>query len=303
MRAPYVLSIDIQKVFKNWGDETGYQIPNKAFFDSQVDLFRKNVSVIFDNLVVVEEKTLSQYSQNRLEAAHQTGHPILSLDEVHSKNNALVDDYIPLTRSINESFTSIGYRNRHTGESLDKTIGNIAQPYRGQNVVLFDDVLFSGGSILEVIRQLSLHDVTVQSIFPVIAIKDGIINLQKQGIDVYPAIAYDQVADEICFRDFCLGAPFSGRSLQKSDGTLEGVPYSKPLGMPEIWASIPESFVTQFSDNCLDMSFAIWDQIEKENGCKIKVSQLQRPIYGVDSDAYVTKSIVAQKQALWALSI
>ena len=155
------------------------------------------------------------------------------------------------------------------------------------SVHLVDDVVFSGGTIVMLADQLKKHGIEVQSVIANVAITDGLERLNKHGIVVNADFVYDDVIDEVCMRDFIIGAPAGGRNLLLNDKSYACIPYVSPFGDVEGWASITREHVADFSRVCLESSLSIWEEI----GPDMRFKDLPKPVFGCQPNETITKKI------------
>lgn len=190
--------------------------------------------------------------------------------------------HLEASRAVDINLNNIGLRERTGAESIDnQVIDLLAQGLR--EIVLVDDVLFSGG-VWEIIEKLLDMGIRVKKFICGISIGDGKKRLEKQGIKVSSVVHYEEVIDEVCHRDFYAGVPYSGRTVVDGSGRNIGAPYFYPFGKPVEWASIPENRAKEFSDFCLRQSIELWKHIERLYGKSISCFQIDRLPIGAPND-------------------
>jgi len=121
----------------------------------------------------------------------------------------------------------------------------------GSEVVLVDDVLFSGEMMQWVIDELAKRSVKVGGVVCGIAMGDGIRRLAENGVDVQACEVFKDVEDEICERDFAI-VPGSGRRVDTANANA--LYFDTINGRPEQWASIPAELSEVFYQNSLRRS-------------------------------------------------
>jgi len=186
-----------------------------------------------------------QYGVSRLIGATQV--PVVSLDDRYGWPAA---GQLGISRGVNVELNDVGYVRRAGYEPIARQFATIA--CLGREVVLADDVLFSGQMIVDITRKLAAHDVSVSGVICGVAIGEGAEKLAERGIDVQ-AVRYfpDGVADEICERDFAL-MPGAGRRI--ADESTNALYFDPDYGRPNAWASIPPGFEGDFCISSLERS-------------------------------------------------
>lgn len=170
-----------------------------------------------------------------------TSLPTLSLDDRYATN---VDGVLGISRGVDENLDDVGYVPRVGYRSIEEQFESIR--CLGDEVVLVDDVLFSGEMAVWLTRQLDKLGIKVRGVICGIAIGESVQSMAAIGVDVDAVKYYEDVEDEICERDFAI-VPGSGRriaSLGKS------ALYFDPIyGRPAQWASIEPASVAEFALN------------------------------------------------------
>lgn len=145
-------------------------------------------------------------------------------------------------------------------------------------VTLVDDVVFSGEGIVHVINRLAEKGLHVNKVIAGIAIGQSCQVLEDCGVELESVRYYSDVHDEVCERDFFAGVPMSGRTVIASDGLWWSAPYFSPLGDAANWASIPSGSERTFSEQCIDRSIALWNEVGSQSGLQITGEMIPRPI-------------------------
>lgn len=169
----------------------------------------------------------------------KTSLSILSLDDRYTNG---ANTYLGISRGVNERLRDIGYVPRVGYASIDKQLNNLSDI--GDEVVLVDDVLFSGGLMTEVARELDERGIKVKGVICGVAIGEGLRAMEEIGVDVEAEVAYDEVEDEVCERDFALIAG-SGRRVAGIDKSA--LYFDPEFGRPAEWASINPRDITEFA--------------------------------------------------------
>jgi hypothetical protein len=145
-----------------------------------------------------------------------------------------------------------------------------------------DDVIFSGDGAVVLVEKFKAIGLPIANIIAGIGIKEGIDKLRAAGVVVSCVKSYDDVADEVCERDFLAGVPMSGRTVVGDEGAHWSAPYFEPYGNPEKWASIPSESQRAMSLFCLSQSLRLWDKMEELNGGAIADHDVPRPLKGAN---------------------
>ena len=161
-----------------------------------------------------------------------------------------------------------------------------------QQIVLADDVVFSGSVLRSIIKLFKENDIEVIGISTCIARKDSydyFNSTLKCGIKTGYLMEKD-VIDQICERDFYFGIAGSGISVLTNSKVVKA-PYFLPFGNPVERASIPERYEKYFSDSCISRSIALWNEIERLSKRKILIKDLPESIQNTSPNDEVIKTL------------
>ena len=215
-------------------------------------------------------------------AISKTKLPVVSLDDRYVTS---ADEYIGLSRGIDEQLNDIGYVPRVGYPPIEQQLGKVAT--LGSEIVIADDVLFSGGMISWLANALEPYGVRIGGFVCGIAIREGTDKMQAKGIDIEAVRAFDGIEDEICERDFAV-VTGSGRRI---DSIATNALYFDPTnGNPSKWASIPPERVEDFARS----SYLRSAKLIKPELCFRDIGNF----YGWDSSMNVVESL--KKAAMWA---
>lgn len=171
---------------------------------------------------------------------NNAGLPVVSLDDRYVKGE---NDfyYIGVSRGAdNEYVARVGY------PPIEEQLARIAN--LGE-VVIADDVVFSGDMMEWLAGELKKWGTTIAGVICGIAIGEGAEKLEAAGIGVDPVLIFDEVDDELCERDLVV-VPGSGRRMPGGN-----VLYFDPdKGNPTKWASIPALYVRKFGAEAYRLS-------------------------------------------------
>ena len=274
MNKPYVVSADIYLLMKGWAVQNGFVLPSREFFCQLREEFSNYMSGIFSNFELVSEDEISR-GLARLVA--ESGLPVVSLDRVYFESELNLE----IARLVDKDGKDRGLGHRSGTPLLAQQIRKL-QMSGVREVVIVDDVVFTGTLLERIIELLSRIHIRVPFICAGIGIAEGINRINGTKREIRCVRAYEEVVDEVCERDFYPGVPLSGRLLVGDDNI--GVPYLLPFGKPESWASIPSERATDFSQFCLRQTATLFDKIERYSSRPILCRDLGRKVVGLPMD-------------------
>ncbi len=231
MGNPYVISAELDLANADF---------ERIVRPERIEGFRESLDASLRNLgkdtVWVQSSTI----QNGINTAiDNTRLPVVSLDDRYVTS---ADAYIGISRGIDEQLNDTGYVPRFGYASLEKQLGMISS--LGSEIVVADDVLFSGEMITWLANALEPRGVKIGGLVCGIAILEGIEKLEAKKIDVEASQTFDEVEDEICERDFAV-VPGSGRRIESIKANA--LYFDPTNGKPAQWASIPSDKVEDFA--------------------------------------------------------
>lgn len=230
MKKPYVISAELDLM--GGATDKGIQI-------SQLDAFREDLDADLRNCDKQTVWVPSEQLRRGIEGyCGSTILPAVSLDDRYLKT---ADAYLGISRGIDTSFNDAGYTARSGYPDIGRQLDSVAGI--GREIVLADDVLFSGEMALNIIMALGERNVQVRGFICGIGIGEGIDKLTAEGIDVNCVQSFEDVEDEICERDFAV-IRGSGRKVVSLDA--HALYFDSTYGRPSSWASIPESKAGEF---------------------------------------------------------
>ena len=205
--------------------------------------------------------------------------PIVSLDRIYINPDEENIYFLDCTR-VSGSMDLIS----RGKEDFVEQIIRISKSIGSREIVLADDVVFSGEALRKVISLFKVCGIEVVGIISSIAMEDSYEYFNrtlKNGIKCNYILGKN-VIDQICERDFYFGVAGSGIMINGPDG-MKKAPYFKPYGNPCERASIPKEFERDFSKGCLERSLKLWD------GSNALVGDLPEEIIGTKKDEEVVK--------------
>ena len=159
-------------------------------------------------------------------------------------------------------------------------------------IVLADDVVFSGSVIKTIIDAFKKCNIKVIGIRSAISSRDGYDYFNRilpLGLKCGYLMSED-VIDQICERDFYFGIAGSGISIIKNNEVFKA-PYFKPYGDPVNRSSIPEIEEKKFSLTCLRRSLELWQEIERLSKRNILISEMPERIVDTNENDRVIKAL------------
>ena len=271
---PYVVSVDIYLLMEKWATQHGFALPAREFFCQLREEFSNYMRRIFLNFELVSEDEIS-HGLARLVA--ESGLPVVSLDRVYFESELNLE----ITRLVDRNGKDCGLGHRAKTPSLAQQIKRL-QMSGVREVVVVDDVIFTGALLERIIELFLRIRIRVPLICAGIGIAEGINHINGTKREICCVRTYKEVIDEVCERDFYPGVPLSGRLLVGDDNI--GVPYLLPFGKPESWASIPSEQATDFSRFCLHQTILLFDEIEQCSDKRVFCRDLGRKVAGLPMD-------------------
>lgn len=277
---PYFVLEDVRLLLQKWSEHhsSNWVIPDNDFFTNLRREFTTQMRNIFPCFEMPGEDILCNEMKSLLSS---NKHPIVSLGCAYCDSP---DHIIDITRTVtrDKSKWKEADRRPRGGCSLSDQARRIASSLEEKKkVVLVDDVIFSGDSMLSVIDIFEDEGLEVCAIYATVGIKSGLQKIQKHKVQVQCAHEYTSVRGAVCERDFYPGVPYSGRLVLGKGNT--GAPYLvEPFGDPVVWAKIPNySHALELSRFCKQQTVALFSEIEKLSGINITCRELPRFVYSL----------------------
>jgi len=296
---PYVVSEDIGLLLGPWAREHRLTHPSEAFLRKLRGEMAEKLRSIFpaNDIVFVGENDLRQGITSLAHSPRADRPETVSLDRVYFHGDPLLT--LDTTRMIDPKLRQLSKLGSRTTEPLDSQFRRILRTLKDSAataIQLVDDVVFSSGSITEIIQRFHAADVHVVRIVSGITIQQARQDLQSTflGIEVDSVREYEVVLDEICERDFYPGVPLSGRLIGENGIPAVpevGAPYLRPFGRPKDWASIPEPQEKEWSLFCIRQSIKLWQEVERLSGRSVHCDDLPRRPRGVpwNGDPFIAR--------------
>lgn len=160
-----------------------------------------------------------------------------------------------------------------------------------KEIILVDDVVFSGNVLKNITRLFRENGIRVIGIRAAISTEESFENFNKQlklGLKC-GCLLGENVIDQICERDFYFGIAQSGISVKDGSGRILKAPYFKPYGDPVKRASIPKEYETVFSNNCLLRSMFLWRCMEKRSQREFYIKDMPEEIVGTNQEERIVE--------------
>lgn len=219
--------------------------------------------------------------------------PIVTLDKIFINPDEENIYFLDCTR-INGTNEIVSRKN----ESLDSQIDRLARTINSKEIILADDVIFSGTVIKTIINKFKEKNIEVVRVLSSICSSDG-YNLFKNNIKYgikTNYIMYD-VIDQVCERDFYFGIAGSGIMIRTDNG-LYKAPYFMPYGNPNERASIPVDKELEFSKGCIRRSIELWEEIDKLRGKNTSIKELPETIINTNKSNKIVKTLKKEMKRL-----
>ena len=293
-----VFSNDIDLILKGKNalkysyQDNGLIIPDKSFIDNIRDDFEKETSRAYeDNITIVSEEEMAYY-MNKFIQGYVGDAPIVSMDEIYIDCDNKTIFSLDCTRITGKSgLVSRINPNQENGVIKQvKRLANIFKENNTKEIVLIDDVVYSGSVISQITDMFANEGINVISVICAISTEDAYIKFNqemKYGLKCGYLMKKD-VIDEICERDFYFGIAQSGM-FKEVDGKFYKAPYFLPFGDPVARASVSKDKAESFSKSCINRSLMLWEEIEKKSNKKVLMKYLPEPILNTSKDEEVVK--------------
>jgi hypothetical protein len=241
MEKPYVISAEL-----DLANEELEQVVKREKIDSFREDLDEDLRKMGKETLWVSSGKIQRYLQK---VAETTRLPVVSLDDRYVTS---ANEYFGVSRGADASFNDAGYAPRVGYSSIENQLDRVSS--LGDEVVLLDDVLFSGEMLSRLADNLEMRGVKIGVVATGIAIREGVDKLRARGIEVIAAEIFDNVDDEICERDFAV-VPGSGRRVDEL--SANALYFDNKYGRPEQWASIPSIYSDTFCTNSLTRSLGL----------------------------------------------
>lgn len=269
MKRPYIVSEDIYLLLRHWAEKKSFVLPEEVFFQSLRSDFSTFFKGIFSNFEMISEQEMVV----GIEAfVGESGLIPISLDRAYYLSKYSFE----ITRFVDVNNSDAGTRERHGTPRVHVQLQRLREELTGKEVVLVDDVIFSGDAIEIVVKKLSQLGIKVVAVCAGIGIEKGVSRLNSAGYKVNCVRVYESVVDEVCERDFYPGVPLSGRSVVGKKNI--GAPYILPFGSPGEWASIPQEWQGPLSEFCINQTIRLFEAIERRSKRFVRCNDIDRKV-------------------------
>ncbi len=287
---PYVLSQDVGYLLNSWAKRVNYSIPDTRPYQAEI---ASELASIFPKLDLISERDLQDTAKETLNLSKKNGGVCLSMDRAYmpavDKNNEVL--YLETSRQVDKDLNSVGLGTRKSSDlSIYDQLKKLSKQIGKRPITIFDDVAFGGDTMLEILDKAKQAGLNVAEVSLGIATTEALARIGQADYSCSSRFTYDQILDEICERDFFVGAPMSGRTIMTPDG-VKGAPYLQPFGLPVEWASIPKEAELTFSFACLSICADFWERGKDLSGWEIPTGALLKPPIGFNKNRPLNREI------------
>ena len=211
----------------------------------------------------------------------------MSLDKIYLKDDKNVS-FLDCTR-LDKSNKLVSRKTPDNYESVENQIKIISQKLKNRNkkeIILADDVVFSGNVLKSIIQEFKKEEIEVVGIRACLSTEEAYKYFNKNlkyGLKC-GCLMGENVIDQICERDFYFGIVQSGISTLTSDNKIKKSPYFLPFGEPIKRASIPKRDEIFFSNGCLLRSMYLWKCIEENSKRKFYIKDMPEEILNTNKE-------------------
>ena len=222
-------------------------------------------------------------------------YPIVSLDKIYLTIDNEFIYFLDCTR-LNGNKNLVARQNMNDLYSVDNQIKTLSNYFKSLNItdiVIADDVLFSGTVLREVIKKFKENNINVIGIRCCISSIEG-YEYFNQTLPLGVKCDYilgSTTIDQICERDFYFGIVGSGIATKTKEGIIKKAPYFYPFGDPIKRASIPEDKADYFSNTCLTRSLLLWSEINRLSNKNTLINELPEQIINTQENESVTYTL------------
>jgi len=271
MKNPYVISCELDLV------------SSELVKGDSIEGFRENLdaelSAMGKEVTWVSTQTIRSGLSRGIS---RTKLPVVSLDDRYIMSAASC--YLGISRGVDPLLNDEGYVPRSGYPNVERQLAEVSR--LGGEIVLTDDVLFSGEMITWLSRALQDYNVRIGAIVVGVAMREGIVKLELGGIPVESAVIYEAVDDELCERDFAV-VPGSGRRVSQLD--VNALYFDTEYGRPEKWASLPPDSTAGFMINSIERSMSLLEDVPM---------QVLGGFYGYGVDGQAQERLAARIRSL-----
>lgn len=291
---PYVVTDDLRLVVDKFRDAKGLYPPSAQAMQEASAAIRDTLKTIFDAVDIISAEEISNFL---IEQAAKADLPVISMSTLVPRE--LTAGELSMSRSValtrngkGPRFQSMGAQPRYRhNPPVQEQFNRVSGMKPGPEVAIIDDVVFTGGTIVNAVDALAKRGIAVKKIIANVAMTAAINRLSMLGIETVADRVYEDVIDEVCARDFLVGMPEGGRNVLLPDGQHACAPYIQPFGDTGNWASIPEDARENFSRRMLETSHAFWSEMENANGQRLGIDHFIKPLVYWPKTPLITEGI------------
>lgn len=295
-----IFSYDIDSIMKGKNalkfnyNENGLLVPDKTIIENVRRDFEKDAKNTYNTDVVIVSEEEMKYYMNKFIDMYRGYFPIVSMDEIYVDCDNRQVFSLDCTR-LTGSKELISRLNPLDKNNVKKQVKKLADKFKRKDinqVVLADDVVFSGSVIKQISDMFLEQDVFVVGVLTAISTEDAYIKYNKEMMLGLKCgyLMKKEVIDEICERDFYYGIAQSGMS-KLVDGKIYKAPYFLPFGDPIERASVPEDKADYFSKSCIERSLVLLEEMQNRSKKTIYNYDLPEPILNTELEEEAVKTL------------
>lgn len=288
----FVLLKDISSRLNSWAFRQGLTVPTSALERYEYSMMNSTEMVFGQKASFLEENSLVTSMLSRVAGLHKTlsnDKPIgiVCAEAQYEKKLRARFPNIPIaslevTRLVNrtgETVQGLGVR-PGTG-SLESQLSSMKRIFAAKgirDVILVDDVIFSGDQTVDTNHLLNQMQLNVVGVYAGIATKQSLQRFEMEIPSTYISTTYavSDPVDVVSSRDLLPGIENCGRTLNEQENT--GAPYILPFGNPVEWASIERGKEKEYSKALIQAAIDLYLAIETASKKSIALGDLDRGI-------------------------
>ena len=272
--------------------DNGLIVPDKSFItDLREDFKKDSIKAYGEEVTIVSEEEMTYY-MNKFIDTYKGYLPIVSMDEIYVDCDNKTIFSLDCTRMTGQK-KLVSRLNPLDVNGVANQVEKLSKLFKrcdANEIILADDVVYSGSVIDQISQLFSEEDVNVVGVVAAISSEEAYERFNKQmkyGLQC-GYLMKKEVTDEICERDFYFGIAQSGMS-KVINGKVYKAPYFRPFGDPIERASVPKENAQSFSSGCVNRSLLLMEEMERKSNKTILMRDLPEPILNTNPDDEVVK--------------
>ncbi len=292
IRDGIVFSDDIKRILDgaNAFDYKYKFVPSDSVINTIRSDFKADTNKIFDGKVTI----ISEEEMMAVNDLIDGSYPVVTLDKIYISPDEKNIYFLDCTR-INGTNEIVSRKKEPLGMQIERLASTLPK----KEIIIADDVVFSGGVLNNIINRFKEYGIETVGIIASVSMNKAYEEFNdklKYGIKTN-YLMNDNVIDQICERDFYFGIAGSGIMVETDKGMYKA-PYFKPYGNPYERASIPKEYEEYFSKGCLNRSIYLWEEIDKLRKMKTLISELPEKIVNTNENEEVVRTLKLERNRL-----